>query len=655
MENSQEINKLKSLIREADYAYYTKDSPIMADSQYDTLMLRLIELEKRFPNLQTADSPTQRIGGRVKAGFTKVQHNPPLYSLSDLFSDNEINEFDQRVKRNLGIDKCRYSVEPKFDGLTAVIRYEKGKLMQSATRGDGFIGEDITDNVKTIRSVPLLINGNTPDILEVNGEIILPKKNFFEINNRRIKDGFPPFANPRNAAAGSMRQLDAKVTASRRLMFFAYAVRKTDNPPASQSEALSLLKKYGFLVSELNYNAANADEIIKLKNKIFDKRKQLPYEIDGVVIKVDDTAYQKEMGYTAKNPRWAIAFKFPAVEKSTKVLDILSSVGRTGIVTPVALLQKVTIGGANVSRATLHTWGELRNKDIRIGDRVLVRRAGDVIPEITKVIIEKRDKDSKIIEPPTLCPYCHAKLIKDQSYLRCINDDCPQKIKESIIHYVSRNGANIDGIGKEMIAKLIKANLINRASDLYKLTTITLKTVPGVKDKLASNIVNSIENSKNIMLDKFLYAIGIDSVGSQTAKILADNFELKDLFDISAENLRKIDQIGDKITDDIYNFFHNTRTLDEIKRLIAAGVKPLRTVSNSIKKVVFTGTLSIARPLAAELAEKHGWQVTNSVSKSVDYLIIGKNPGSKLGKARQLDVAIIDENRFMELINEDKS
>ncbi len=653
MESLQEINKLKLLIKQANVAYYIQDNPIMADSEYDNLMHRLIELEKRFPNLRTDNSPTIRIGGEVKKGFTKVRHNPPLYSLADLFSDNEINEFDKRVKKNLDTDKLIYSIEPKFDGLTAVMRYEKGKLVLSATRGDGFTGEEITDNVKTIQSVPLLLSGDVPDILEVHGEIILPKKNFFEINSRRIKTGLPPFANPRNAAAGSIRQLDPKITASRRLMFFAYAIRKIDYPLISQSRALALLKKYGFLVSKLNHNAGSVDDIIKLKNKIYDERKLLPYEIDGIVIKVNDISRQKKLGYTAKNPRWAMAFKFPAIEKSTTVLDIFSSVGRTGIVTPVAKLRKVTIGGADVKRATLHTWGELKNKDVRIGDWVFVRRAGDVIPEITKVIMEKRSADLKTTEPPVICPYCRSKLAQEQSYLKCINDRCPQKIKESIVHYVSRNGANIDGIGKKIIVKLIQAKLVHSAADLYNLTAVDLKTVPGVKDKLASNMINSIKASKNITLDKFLYAVGIDSVGSQTAKILADNFELKELFDISADKLKKIDQIGDKIADDIFSFFHNTRTTDEIMRLIAAGVKPIRVIANQTKKVVFTGTLSMARQKAAELAEKHGWQVSSSVGKSLDYLIVGKNPGSKLDKAKQLGIAVIDENRFKVLMNED--
>ncbi len=652
---SEKLKRLRSRIKSADYAYYVKDSPIMSDAEYDELMQQLINLETLYPNLIIADSPTQRVGGEPKEGFAKVAHNPPLYSLSDIFDDNEIAKFDNRLKKLTGMNDITYSVEPKFDGLTAAVRYEKGVLVQASTRGDGFVGEDITVNVRTIRSVPLLLEGDAPDLLEVQGEIILSKKSFIKINRERRMEGLEPFANPRNAAAGSIRQLDPKITAKRRLLFFAYSIRAIDQMPESQNEILLLLRKFGFYVSDLNSIALGIEDLIEKKNLIFKARYSLEYEIDGVVIKVNDLKLQNLLGYTAKNPRWAVAFKFPAIEKSTKILNIEASVGRTGIITPVAILKEVNMGGVIIRRASLHTWREVKNKDIKIGDWVFIRRAGDVIPEITKVITERRDGSQKDIVPPEYCPVCHDKLIEDQAYLKCINQDCPKKISESIIHYVSRGGANIDGLGDEIIIKLLNSGIITDEADLYELDVERLKKLPGIKEKLATNIVNNIQKSRRIPLDKFLYAIGIDSVGTQTAKILESEFSLEELSAASKEELERIDQIGEKTADDIYRFFHNERTKKKIERLLAAGVEPVRSVKKQKKLCVFTGTLSLSRSEAAELAEKNGWRIAKSLSSKVDFLVAGKNPGSKLAKAKKLGISIIDEAEFFRLLDEKQS
>jgi len=645
------LEGLRTRIKAADYAYYVEDNPIISDTEYDELMRQLIKLEEQYPDLVTADSPTQRVGGEPKEGFAKVIHNPPLYSLADIFDDNEIAKFDNRMKKLTGKEVLVYSIEPKFDGLTAVIRYENGILTRSATRGDGLVGEDITANIKTIRSVPLRID-DMPDIFEVQGEVILSKKNFNKINRERIAEGLEPFANPRNAAAGSIRQLDPKITAKRRLLFFAYSIRKAEKIPETQTGILSCLKKLGFYVSELNSVASGASQVIEKKNAIYKLRDRLDYEIDGMVIKIDELKLQNKLGYTAKNPRWAVAFKFPAIEKSTKVMDVVPSMGRTGIITPVAILKEVDIGGVVVRRASLHTWGELKNKDIKIGDWVFVRRAGDVIPEITKVIASRRDGTQRSVEMPEYCPACHSRLTEEQAYLKCVNSDCPKKKAEAIIHYVSREGANIDGLGEEIINKLLKFGIIAEEADLYKLDIETLEKLPGIKEKLASNIVNSIKRSKRIPLNKFLYAIGIDSVGTQTAKILESMFTLKELFNISKEELMEIDQIGEKIAEDIYSFFHNEQTKKKVEKLLAAGVEITRETKKSKTRCVFTGTLSISRAKATELAEAKGWMVAKSLSNKVDYLVAGKDPGSKLARAKKLGISVIDEREFFNLLNE---
>lgn len=659
----REIEELKQKIRYHDYRYYVLNAPVISDYEYDQMMRRLKSLEEKYPQFITPDSPTQRVGGKPLEKFKKVKHKIPMFSLEDAFSPEEVREFDRRVKRFLNLPSEKdisYSVEPKFDGLSISLIYENGILKQASTRGDGVTGEDVTQNVRTIKNVPLkLITEKAPAYLDIQGEAIMFKQDFAKINKEREEAGLPLFANPRNAAAGSIRQLDPKETAKRNLRMFTYSIREVSSEIQfkTQSEALELLKKWGLPVNELNKLCASVEEAIEYKETFTQKRHELPYEIDGMVFKVNEIDYQNRLGHTTKSPRWAIAYKFPPEQVTTTVKEVKVNVGRTGILTPVAILEPVNIGGVVVSKATLHTWDEIRKKDIRIGDRVFVERAGDVIPEIIKPISEKRTGKERIIPEPKECPVCHAHAIRDGLYFRCPNISCPAQIKESIKHFASKRAMNIEGLGDKLVEQLVEKNIIRDIADIYNLDIKTVANLERMGEKSAQNLIEAIENTKNISLAKFLFALGIRHVGEHTAHLLAKHFgSLKNIEKAKKEEFLSIKGIGEEVAQSIYDFFREQKNIQTIKKLLKAGVKPSeeRPVISPLsgKSFLFTGTLrTMTRSEAKDRVEALGGMVKNSVSKDLDYVVVGENPGSKRDKAERLGLNCIDEETFIKLLS----
>ncbi|WP_035587809.1 NAD-dependent DNA ligase LigA [Hippea jasoniae] len=656
------IEDLRKQLHYHNYRYYVLDDPVISDSQYDAMLKRLKELEEQFPEFYDENSPTVRIGGKPLSKFKKVEHKIPMMSLDDGFEEGEIIEFDRKVKRFLKLDEdedIEYCVEPKFDGLSISIIYENGKLSVASTRGDGLTGEDVTQNIKTIRNVPLVILNDPPQYLDVQGEVLLTKDEFKRINEERLNEGLSVFANPRNAAAGSVRQLDPKETAKRNLIMIFYAIREIEGYKkeiSTQFEALEVLKQMGFPVSDLNKLCRNIKEAIKHKEYLGLIRKDLPYELDGVVIKVNSFELQKKLGFTTKSPRWAIAFKFEAQQATTKIRDIEVNVGRTGILTPVAILEPVKIGGVVVSKASLHTMDEIEKKDIMIGDTVFVQRAGDVIPEVVKPVKELRDGTQRPFKMPQFCPVCGAKVVKDGAYYRCSNINCPKVLKESIKHFVSRKAMNIEGFGDKLIEQLVDKGIVKSVADLYKLNKDTLMGLDRVGEQLAENLLTSLSRSKGTTFAKFIYALGIRHVGEYVAKLLAERFKnLDNLKKATKEELLSIDGIGEEIADSVIAFFGEEKNLKMIEELLKAGVhfeEDTGKVNPKIKgkSFVFTGTLSKPRDYYKELIEKHGGIVRNSVSKNLDYLVVGENPGSKLKKAQKAQVEIINEEQLLKML-----
>ncbi len=663
-EAKRRIDELRKALHYHNYRYYVLDDPIISDSEYDGLLIELKELEDKFPKFYDENSPTVKVGGKPLNKFEKVEHRIPMLSLDDGFSDNEIREFDLRVKRFLGVSQGEvidYSVEPKFDGLSIDLIYENGELKVASTRGDGFVGENVTQNVRTIKNVPLVLSQESPPVyIDVQGEVLLTKEEFNKINRERMEKGLQPFANPRNAAAGSIRQLDPKETAKRNLIMIMYYIRQIDGYSRkilTQHEALEVLKEMGFPASEYNKLARGIEEAIEYKKELEEIRDSLPYELDGVVIKVDRFDLQEKLGFTTKSPRWAIAFKFPAEQATTKILDIQVNVGRTGILTPVAILKPVNIGGALVSRASLHTMDEIEKKDIMIGDTVFVQRAGDVIPEVVKAVKDLRDGTQKRFEMPDKCPVCGSKVVKDGAYYRCSNINCPSVLKESIKHFVSRKAINIDGFGDKLIEQLVGRKIVKDISDIYKLDKETLMNLDRVGEKLAENLLTSIERSKGTTFAKFIYALGIRHVGEFVAKLLAERFgNLENLKKSTKEELLSIDGVGEEIADSVVSFFSEKRNLDTIDKLLSYGVhfedKKKEQSKISGNSFVFTGTLSKPRGYFKELVEKKGGIVRSSISKNLDYLVVGDNPGSKLNRAESLGVKIINEEELLKLLEE---
>ncbi|MGB9745183.1 MAG: NAD-dependent DNA ligase LigA [Desulfurella sp.] len=656
-EAKKRIEQLRRDINRHNYYYYVLNKPVISDSEYDMLMRELINLEKQYPQFFDENSPTQKVGSDISEKFEKVEHKYRMYSLEDAFSEEEVIEFDKRIKRNLGIEEdIAYSVEPKFDGVSVNIVYENGKLKVASTRGDGIIGEDITKNIKTIKNLPLiLLVDNPPSFLDVQGEVILTKEEFKKINEYREEMGLPLFANPRNAAAGSLKQLDPKETAKRNLKVFVYYIRGIENYqiPKTQTQSLQILKELGLPVSELNRFCKNIFEAIDYRQTFLKARQDLPYEIDGMVFKVDDFLLQEKLGYTSKYPKWAIAFKFPPMQSTTVVENIIFNVGRTGIVTPVAILKPVKIGGVTISRASLHTFDELFKKDIRIGDHVFVQRAGDVIPEVVASIKEKRTGKEIQIKKPTNCPECNSLLQEEGAYLVCPNIDCRARIVESIKHFAQKNAMNIEGLGDKIIQQLVDKKIIESVSDIYNLDEDKLLKLDRMGSKLAKKILENIQKSKRTTFARFLYALGIKHVGEFVASKLALNFKLEELIELkNEEKLMQIDGIGPEIAQSVVNFFKEQRNVNTVKNLLKhiSFIDTKSSAKLQNKTFVFTGALNIPRSKAKEMVENLGGIVKDNVSKDIDYLVVGEKAGSKLEKAKKFGITTISEEEFLKLV-----
>lgn len=660
-----EAEKLRREIRHNEYLYYVLDAPEITDAEYDRMMVRLRELEARYPDSIPADSPTQRVGGRASSQFTEVRHLEPLLSLGNVFSTEELRAFDERVRSGLPAgSKVEYVMEPKIDGLACSLIYENGKLVRAATRGDGVVGENVTANVRTIRSIPLTLKvpegEAVPELLDVRGEVYMPRQAFMRLNEQRAERGESEFANPRNAAAGSLRQLDPQVTASRSLSFFAYYLVGEGAQP-KHSESLALLAHYGFKVSE-NYKVVeNIDEAIKYIGDFNELRQGLSYDTDGAVIKVNDVYQQRILGATGKDPRWATAYKYPPEQAETTLEDIDWRVGRTGVLTPTAVLTPVKLSGSVISRATLHNEDFIRAKDIRIGDRVIINKAGEIIPEVLRVVVEKRTGDEKEVEIPNVCPECGWRVERqgEEAAIRCTNPHCPALGREGLIHFVSRDAMNIDGCGPSVINALLDAGLVRDAADLYSLRKEDLLKLERMGEKSADNLLAALAESKKNELDKLLFALGIRHVGAKVARILATEFgSMEKLQQAQPEELAQIRDIGDKIAESAVTWLNVPANIDLVERLAAAGLTmtftpPASQEDNPFfgKTLVFTGTMpTLGRAEAKTMAQDVGAKVSGSVSKKTDYVIAGAEAGSKLEKAQQLGVTVIDEAEFLRLL-----
>ena len=660
-----EAEKLRREIRHNEYLYYVLDAPEITDAEYDRMMVRLRELEARYPDSIPADSPTQRVGGRASSQFTEVRHLEPLLSLGNVFSAEELRAFDERVRSGLPAgSKVEYVMEPKIDGLACSLIYENGKLVRAATRGDGVVGENVTANVRTIRSIPLTLKvpegEAVPELLDVRGEVYMPRQAFMRLNEQRAERGESEFANPRNAAAGSLRQLDPQVTASRSLSFFAYYLVGEGAQP-KHSESLALLARYGFKVSE-NYKVVeNIDEAIKYIGDFNELRQGLSYDTDGAVIKVNDVYQQRILGATGKDPRWATAYKYPPEQAETTLEDIDWRVGRTGVLTPTAVLTPVKLSGSVISRATLHNEDFIRAKDIRIGDRVIINKAGEIIPEVLRVVAEKRTGDEKEVEIPSVCPECGWRVERqgEEAAIRCTNPHCPALGREGLIHFVSRDAMNIDGCGPSVINALLDAGLVRDAADLYSLRKEDLLKLERMGEKSADNLLSALAESKKNELDKLLFALGIRHVGAKVARILATEFgSMEKLQQAQPEELAQIRDIGDKIAESAVTWLNVPANIDLVERLAAAGLTmtftpPASQEDNPFfgKTLVFTGTMpTLGRAEAKTMAQDVGAKVSGSVSKKTDYVIAGAEAGSKLEKAQQLGVTVIDEAEFLRML-----
>ncbi|MGP3561930.1 NAD-dependent DNA ligase LigA [Geobacillus sp. BK01] len=655
--------ELRELLNRYGYEYYVLDRPSVPDAEYDRLMQELVAIEEQYPDLKTGDSPTQRIGGPPLEAFRKVTHRVPMMSLANAFNEGDLRDFDRRVRQE--VDEAAYVCELKIDGLAVSVRYEDGYFVQGATRGDGTTGEDITENLKTIRSLPLRLT--EPVSLEARGEAFMPKASFLRLNEEREARGEELFANPRNAAAGSLRQLDPKVAASRQLDLFVYGLADAEALGiASHSGALDYLQALGFKVNPERRRCANIDEVIAFINEWHDKRPQLPYEIDGIVIKVDSFAQQRALGATAKSPRWAIAYKFPAEEVVTTLIGIEVNVGRTGVVTPTAILEPVRVAGTTVQRATLHNEDFIREKDIRIGDAVTIKKAGDIIPEVVGVVVDRRDGDETPFTMPTHCPECESELVRleGEVALRCLNPNCPAQLRERLIHFASRAAMNIEGLGEKVVTQLFNAGLVRDVADLYCLTKEQLIGLERMGEKSAANLLAAIEASKQNSLERLLFGLGIRYVGAKAAQLLAEHFETMERLErATKEELMAVPEIGEKMADAITAFFAQPEAVELLNELRAYGVNmayrgPKRAAEAPVdsafagKTVVLTGKLAaMSRNEAKQQIEQLGGRVTGSVSRSTDLVIAGEDAGSKLEKARQLGIEVWDETRFLQEIS----
>lgn len=652
-----EARKLRDLIEYHNRLYYRENRIEISDTEYDALMLRLKDLENRFPELKTPDSPTQRVGAEPVSGFGEVNHDPPMLSLDNVFSEEEFEKFEARIIKYLNLDESpEYSLEPKLDGLAVSLRYENGILLRAATRGNGRTGEDVTLNVRTIKSVPLKISGDFPPVLEVRGEVFFFKHDFKALNRKRIQEGNKTFANPRNAAAGSLRQFDSRITASRPLSFIAYSAGVVPEDPATQSLLLIKLGNYGFPVNNYNRVCRGKDQVAKIFSELEAIRVEFPFEVDGVVIKLNSFKLQRKMGFLSRSPRWATAWKFHAQEVATTLLEISVNVGRTGRLTPVARLEPVKIAGVTVTSATLHNEDELKRKDIRSGDTVIVRRAGDVIPEIVRSLGNSCKRSDPFVFPDK-CPVCGGPVVKPEGEVshRCINPSCSARIERSLFHWAGREALNIDGLGEKLASQLVETGLVKNIADLYSLDRNQLLKLDRMGEKSADNLLKELNISFSIDLAGFICGLGIPGVGRTMGVLLAGHFgSLQKLLESTGEELLEIEGVGPVLASSLVEFFNNSVTRKTINRLIEAGFSPsdksIREDSEiSGKTVVFTGSLSISRDKLRKIAERGGARVSNSVSRRTSFVIAGPGAGSKLKKARELGIRIIDEEQFLEL------
>jgi DNA ligase (NAD+) len=660
-----EIENLRERLRHHEYRYYVADDPEISDASYDRLMNKLKDLEAAHPELITSDSPTVRVGGAPREGFQTMQHARPMLSLDNAFSYEALGEFDRRVRESSGRDKIEYIAEHKFDGLSISLQYQAGALARAVTRGDGRTGEDVTPNVKTIRSVPLRVDAaivkktKLPLNFEVRGEIVMPKKAFAELNRQQELSGGKIFANPRNAAAGGVRVLDSSITASRRLEFFSYYLLVDGKSPFTKlSESLQALKELRFRASADWKLCDGIEEVLAYCDSWEGKREKLPYEIDGVVVKVDSIPTQNELGYTAKAPRWAIAYKYPARQETTVVKDILVNVGRTGTLTPVAMLEPVQVGGVTVSRSTLHNMDEIERLGVQIGDTVLVERAGEVIPHVLKVA--KEGKGRRPFRMPEKCPECGSAIHKapDTVAYRCVNAACPAKRRESLLHFASRHAMNIDGLGEKIVDQLIEQGLVRDVADLYQLKLDKLAALERFAEKSAQNLLDEIAASKKNSLARLIYALGISFVGERTGELLAGHFSsLEELAAATQEQLEEVGEVGPKVGAAIVEFFSEPANMQVIKKLRKVGVHPttekreIKSDKFAGKSFVFTGGLANrSREEAAEIVKQHGGTISSSVSKKTSYVVVGADPGSKHDKAKSLGVPILTEKEFEKLL-----
>lgn len=658
----QRIEELRREIEYHNYRYYVLDDPEISDERYDALMRELLKLESQYPSLVTPDSPSQRVGGRPREGFATVRHRVPMLSLANAFGEDELRDFDRRVRSLLGGEKVEYVAELKIDGLAVSLRYENGLLVTGATRGDGETGEDITANLKTVRAIPLRLRRSIP-LLEVRGEAYMPKEAFLRLNEAREEAGEPLFANPRNAAAGSLRQLDPAVTASRQLSFFAYGIGESEGLEVrTHTETLTLLRELGIPVNRHWELLPHIEEVIAYCHHWQEKRHDLPYAIDGIVVKVNSLEQQARLGATMKSPRWAIAYKFPAEQARTKVKDIILRVGRTGVLTPTAVLEPVRLAGTTVTRATLHNEDFIREKDIRIGDTVIVQKAGDIIPEVVSVDTSSRTGQEKPFVMPRRCPACGAEVVRQmgEAATRCTNIACPARLREGLIHFASRNAMDIAGLGQAIIGQLLAAGLVKDPADLYYLRYDDLVKLERFGPKSAQNLLAAIEKSKSNPLHRLIFALGIRHVGERAARILAEHFgSLERLSQATYEELLALPEVGPKIAESVTAFFAQEENRRVLEKLTAAGVNTREKEGEEEEKekplagkvFVLTGTLEhFTRKEAEEWILRLGGRVSSSVSRNTDYVVVGANPGSKYEKALALGVRIIREDEFRKLI-----
>jgi len=662
----KKAERLREVLHHHNYRYYVLDDPEISDAEYDRLMQELIRLEEQYPGLASPDSPTSRVGAPPLTHFEMVSHSRPMLSLDNAFNDEDILEFDRRIKRQLkGVQEIVYTAEPKLDGVAVELVYENGRLLTASTRGDGVTGELITANVRTIGAVPLVLQSRgmeaVPGRLEARGEVFIGIEAFKELNRQRVRDGLPPFANPRNAAAGSLRQLDSRVTARRPLNIFFYGVGLISGVEfESHWQLLQALKAWGFPINPLIRPQVTIEGVVEFYHELSARRGRLPYDIDGMVVKVDSLALQEQLGATTRSPRWALACKFAALQETTVLENIEVQVGRTGVLTPVAHLRPVSVGGAMVSRATLHNEDEIEKKDIRIGDTVLVQRAGDVIPEVVKVIPSLRTGAQRKFHMPETCPACGSRVVRfeDEVGVYCINADCPAQLKERIKHFASKGAFDIDGLGDKLVEQLVDRQMLKSYAGLFKLDKDSLAGLERMGDKSAQNLVQAIESSKTVEFSRFLYALGIRHVGEHVARLLAGRFEsLEELMQSEPEELLSIDGIGDTIARSVKEFFSREENRRTIKRMLEAGVRIVfetgrRVGGLSGKTFVLTGTLErMTRQQAKEALERAGARVSSAVSRNTSFVVAGRAPGSKLARARQLGVQVIDESEFLKMLN----